>query len=176
MPGPMSRPSTSCSPASAARVTALSAILGMAAYLEGRPSRSVDMLGLAQKGGGVFAQLRIGRAGAAPETIEAPRIGMGQADLLLSADMVVAQGRTARPLLGADRTAAVLNADLQPTAQFVLNTATRYDRDGMLASVRSACREVITVPGVQAVEEALGDLIYLNVWLLGIAYQRGLVP
>ena len=104
-------------------VTALSAILGMAAHLEGRPSRSVDMLGLAQKGGGVFAQLRIGRAGAAPETIEAPRIGMGQADLLLSADMVVAHGRTARPLLGADRTAAVLNVDLQPTAQFVLDTA-----------------------------------------------------
>jgi indolepyruvate ferredoxin oxidoreductase len=26
------------------------------------------------------------------------------------------------------------------------------------------------------VEEALGDLIYLNVWLLGIAYQKGLVP
>ena len=157
-------------------VTALSAILGMAAHLEGRPSRSVDMLGLAQKGGGVFAQLRIGRAGADPATIEAPRIGMGQADLLLSADMVVAHGRTARPLLGADRTAAVLNVDLQPTAQFVLNTATRYDRDGMLASIRDACREVVTVPGVQVVEEALGDLIYLNVWLLGIAFQKGLVP
>ena len=134
------------------------------------------MLGLAQKGGGVFAQLRIGRVGAAPETIEAPRIGMGQADLLLSADMVVAHGRTARPLLGADRTAAVLNVDLQPTAQFVLDTATRYDRAGMLASIRDACREVVTVPGVQVVEEALGDLIYLNVWLLGIAYQKGLVP
>jgi indolepyruvate ferredoxin oxidoreductase len=35
---------------------------------------------------------------------------------------------------------------------------------------------VVTVPGVQAVEESLGDLIYLNVWLLGIAYQKGLVP
>jgi indolepyruvate ferredoxin oxidoreductase len=157
-------------------VTALSAILGMAGHLEGRPVRSVEMLGLAQKGGGVFAQLRIGRVDAAPETIEAPRIGMGQADLLLSADMVVAQGRTARPLLGADRTVAVLNADLQPTAQFVLDTSTRYDRAGMLASVREACREVLTVPGVQVVEEAFGDLIYLNVWLLGIAFQNGLVP
>ncbi|MBK1659389.1 indolepyruvate ferredoxin oxidoreductase family protein [Paracraurococcus ruber] len=157
-------------------VTALSAILGMAAHLEGRPSRSVDMLGLAQKGGGVFAQLRIGRPGAAPETIEAPRIGMGQADLMVSADMVVAHGRTARPLLGGDRTVAVLNADLQPTAQFVKDTSTRYDRAGMLASIRDACREVVTVPGVQAVEEALGDLIYLNVWLLGIAFQKGLVP
>jgi indolepyruvate ferredoxin oxidoreductase len=157
-------------------VTALSAILGMAGHLEGRPVRSVEMLGLAQKGGGVFAQLRIGRVDAAPETIEAPRIGMGQTDLLLSADMVVAQGRTARPLLGADRTVAVLNADLQPTAQFVLDTSTRYDRAGMLASVRGACREVLTVPGVQVVEEAFGDLIYLNVWLLGIAFQNGLVP
>ena len=157
-------------------VTALGAILAMAAHIEGRPVRSVDMLGLAQKGGGVFAQLRIGRVNAAPETIDAPRIGMGRADLLLSADMVVAQGRTARPLLGASRTVAVLNADLQPTAQFVLDTSTRYDREGMLASVRKACREVITMPGIQVVEEAMGDLIYLNVWLLGVAYQRGLLP
>jgi indolepyruvate ferredoxin oxidoreductase len=157
-------------------VTALGAILAMAAHIEGRPVRSVDMLGLAQKGGGVFAQLRIGRVGAAPESIDAPRIGMGKADLLLSADMVVAQGRTARPLLGADRTSAVLNVDLQPTAQFVMDTSTRYDRDGMLASVRKACREVITMPGIQVVEEALGDLIYLNVWLLGVAYQKGLLP
>jgi indolepyruvate ferredoxin oxidoreductase len=157
-------------------VTALGAILAMAGHLEGRPVRTVDMLGLAQKGGGVFAQLRIGRVGAAPETNEAPRIGMGQADLLLSADMVVAQGRTARPLLGRDRTVAVLNADLQPTAQFVQNTATRYDRAGMLASVQGACREVVTLPAIQVVEEALGDLIYLNVWLLGVAFQRGLLP
>ncbi len=157
-------------------VTALGAILAMAGHIEGRPVRSVDMLGLAQKGGGVFAQLRIGRVGAAPESIDAPRIGMGKADLLLSADMVVAQGRTARPLLGADRTSAVLNVDLQPTAQFVMDTSTRYDRDGMLASVRKACREVITMPGIQVVEEALGDLIYLNVWLLGVAYQKGLLP
>ncbi|MBX9699085.1 MAG: 2-oxoacid:acceptor oxidoreductase family protein, partial [Acetobacteraceae bacterium] len=139
-------------------------------------ARAVDMMGLAQKGGGVFAQLRIGRVEAAPETIESPRIGMGQADLLVSADLVVAQGRTARPLLGQGRTVAVLNTDLQPTAQFVLNTETRYDGAGMLASVQRACREVVTVPGVHAVEEALGDLIYLNVWLLGIAYQKGLVP
>ncbi len=78
-------------------VTSLSAILSMAAHLEGRPVRAMDQLGLAQKGGGVFAQLRIGRAGAAPESIRGPRIGLGQADLLLAADMVVAHGRSARP-------------------------------------------------------------------------------
>jgi indolepyruvate ferredoxin oxidoreductase len=157
-------------------VTALAAILGMAAHLEGRPVRSVDMLGLAQKGGGVYAQLRIGRVGAAPDDIAAPRIDLGAADLLVAADMVVAHGRTARPLLGPHRTVAVLNADLAPTAQFVLDTGTRYDRGGMLDAVRAACREVVALPAAAQVADALGDLIYLNVYLLGIAFQRGLVP
>ena len=157
-------------------VTALAAILAMAAHLEGRPVRTVDQLGLAQKGGGVYAQLRIGRAGAEPESIAGPRIGAGQADLLLAADMMVAHGRTARPLLGPERTAAVLNADLAPTAQFVRNTATRYDTATMLDSIRAACREVVALPGATRVVEELGDAIYLNVFLLGVAYQRGLVP
>ncbi len=157
-------------------VTALSAILGMAAHLEGRPVRSVDMLGLAQKGGGVYVQLRIGRVGAPADEIAGPRINAGSADLLVSADMVVAHGRTARPLLGPHRTVAVLNADLAPTAQFVLDTGTRYDRGGMLDSIRAACREVVALPAAAQVAEALGDLIHLNVWLLGVAYQRGLVP
>lgn len=157
-------------------VTALSAILGMAAHLEGRPVRSVDMLGLAQKGGGVYVQLRIGRVGAPADEIASPRINAGAADLLVAADMVVAHGRTARPLLGPGRTVAVLNADLAPTAQFVLDTGTRYDRGGMLDSVRAACREVVALPAAAQVADALGDLIYLNVYLLGIAHQRGLVP
>ena len=157
-------------------VSGMAAILAMAAHLENRPVRTVDQLGLAQKGGGVYAQLRIGAAGAAPETIAGPRIGMGQADLLIAADMMVAQGRTARPLLGPDRTVAVVNADLAPSAQFVLNTATRYDTDGMMASVRRACRDLIALPGATRVVEELGDAIYLNVFLLGVAFQRGLVP
>jgi indolepyruvate ferredoxin oxidoreductase len=157
-------------------VTALSAILGMAAHLEGRPVRSLDMLGLAQKGGGVYAQLRVGRVGAPHESIAVGRIGAGQADLLVAADMVVAHGRTARPLLGPGRTVAVLNADLAPTAQFVLDTATKYDSAGMMDAVRAACREVVALPAAAQVSEALGDLIYLNVYLLGVAHQRGLVP
>ena len=157
-------------------VTALSAILGMAAHLEGRPVRSLDMLGLAQKGGGVYAQLRVGRVGAPHESIAVGRIGAGQADLLVAADMVVAHGRTARPLLGSGRTVAVVNADLAPTAEFVLDTSTRYDSAGMMDAVRAACREVVAMPAAAQVAEALGDLIYLNVYLLGVAHQRGLVP
>jgi indolepyruvate ferredoxin oxidoreductase len=157
-------------------VTALGAILAMAAHMDGRPSRSVDTLGFAQKGGGVYVQLRIGRPGAGEETIPAPRIGAGQADVLLASDMVVAHGRNARPLLGPGRTAAVVNADLAPTAQFVRDTATRYEPDAMLDSLRAACRETHPLHATAEVVEALGDAIYLNIWLLGGAFQRGLVP
>jgi indolepyruvate ferredoxin oxidoreductase len=157
-------------------VLSLSAILAMAAHLEGRPIRAMDQLGLAQKGGGVFGQLRIGRAGAAPESIRGPRIGLGQADLLLAADMVVAHGRSARPMLGPARTVAVVNADLAPTAEFVRDPGTRYDRAGMIANLRTACREMALIPAASRVVAEMGDAIYLNVFLLGVAYQRGLIP
>jgi indolepyruvate ferredoxin oxidoreductase len=157
-------------------VSSLAAILAQAAHLEGRPVRSLDFLGLAQKGGGVYAQLRIGAPGAAPDSIAGARIGAGSADLLIAADMVVAHGRTARPLLGPDRTVAVVNADLAPTAQFVKDTGTRYRAAEMLESIRHACRQTIALPGATRVADELGDAVYLNVFLLGIAYQRGLVP
>ncbi|WP_245217086.1 indolepyruvate ferredoxin oxidoreductase family protein [Neoroseomonas nitratireducens] len=157
-------------------VSSLAAILAQAAHLEGRPVRSLDFLGLAQKGGGVYAQLRIGAVGASAESIAGARIAAGGADLLVAADMVVAHGKTARPLLGPARTASVVNADLAPTAQFVKDTGTRYRAAEMLESIRTACRQTIALPGATRVADELGDAVYLNVFLLGIAYQRGLVP
>jgi indolepyruvate ferredoxin oxidoreductase len=157
-------------------VTALGAILGMAAHLDGRPSRSVDTLGFAQKGGGVFVQLRIGRVGADEASIPAPRIAAGQADVLLAADPVVAHGRAARPLLGPARTVALVEDSVAPTAAFVRDTATRYDAAAMQASLRAVTKELHPMRGFAAVVEQLGDAIFLNVWLLGAAYQRGLIP
>jgi indolepyruvate ferredoxin oxidoreductase len=157
-------------------VSSLAAILAQAAHLEGRPVRSLDFLGLAQKGGGVYAQLRVGAVGAAPDAIAGARIGAGSADLLIAADMVVAHGTTARPLLGPARTAAVVNADLAPTAQFVKDTGTRYRAAEMLAAIRSVCRDTVALGGATRVTAELGDAVMLNVFLLGIAYQRGLVP
>jgi indolepyruvate ferredoxin oxidoreductase len=154
-------------------VTALSAILAMAAHLEGRPVRTLDMLGLAQKGGGVYAQLRIGRAG---EAVSSPRIGQGQADCLIAADLVGAHGRTARPLLGRERSHVVVSTDVLPTGAFVLNPETRDDPAAMLASLRAASRDVLALDGAHQVEQAFGDLIFLNIWLLGAAFQRGLLP
>ncbi|WP_424814747.1 indolepyruvate ferredoxin oxidoreductase family protein [Roseococcus sp. YIM B11640] len=154
-------------------VTALAAILAMAAHLEGRPVRTLDMLGLAQKGGGVYAQLRIGRPG---EAVTSPRIGQGQADAMIAADLVGAHGRTARPLLGPARSRVVVSTELFPTGRFVLNPETRDEGEPMLASLQAAAREVVTLDAAHQVERDFGDLIYLNIFLLGAAFQRGMVP
>jgi indolepyruvate ferredoxin oxidoreductase len=90
--------------------------------------------------------------------------------------MVVAHGRNARPLLGRDRSVAIVNADMAPTASFVRDTATRYDTQAMLDSLRDACRETHALHASAEVFRALGDAIHLNIWLLGVAFQRGLVP
>ncbi|WP_206934348.1 indolepyruvate ferredoxin oxidoreductase family protein [Roseococcus thiosulfatophilus] len=154
-------------------VTALSAILAMAAHIEGRPVRTLDMLGLAQKGGGVYAQLRIGQPGG---SVANPRIGQGQADAVIAADLVGAHGKVARPLLGPGRTRVVVSANVSPTGRFVLDPETREDAPAMLESVRAVAREVVALDGARIVERDFGDLIFLNIWLLGAAWQRGLVP
>jgi indolepyruvate ferredoxin oxidoreductase len=156
-------------------VTALSAILAMAAHIDGRPVRSMDQLGLAQKGGGVQAQLRIGAEGAPPETLAGPRIGAGQADLLIAADAIGAHGPAVRPLLSPDRTAAVVNADVAATAGFLLG-APRADAGAILDNLRAVSRDLTALPAAHRVEETLGDAIFLNVFLLGTAFQRGLLP
>ncbi len=155
-------------------VTALGAILAMAAHLEGRPVRTLDMLGLAQKGGGVYVQLRVGAPGGA--ALPTARIGSGQADCVIAADLIGAQGRVARPMMAAARTRVVVNADTSPTGAFVLDPETRDDPAAMLDSLRAAAADVLALPGAREVERGFGDLIFLNVWLLGAAWQRGLVP
>jgi hypothetical protein len=64
-------------------VVTVSAILGMAAHLEGKGVGVIDMAGLAQKGGAVYCHVKIGRT---PADVHAIRIAAGEADLLLGCD------------------------------------------------------------------------------------------
>ncbi len=58
----------------------------MAAHLEGKGFTSLDMAGLAQKGGAVWSHLQIA---AQPEDIKTVRLGSGGAKLVLGCDLVV---------------------------------------------------------------------------------------
>ena len=155
-------------------VLTVGAILGMAAHLEGKVPMILDMAGLAQKGGAVLSHVRIAR----PERIAtAPRIAAGGADLILAADPVVAAGKEAALLCDPARTAAVLNARVAPTSNFVRLRDFDFREAALLRAVEKRTRGREDFRDFAGAALALcGDEIAANLMMLGYAWQRGLVP
>ena len=155
-------------------VVTIGALLGMAAHLEGKGCGIIDMAGLAQKGGAVTSHIRI--AGT-PEDISAIRIGPGSADVLLGCDNLVSAEAGLLKLMRADGH-VVANSYEMPTGDFT------RDADATLPSADIAQRlsgivgedRAFIVNATQMALSLLGDAIAANLFLLGVAFQRGLIP
>ena len=155
-------------------VVTIGAIVGMAAHLEGRGFGGLDMAGLAQKGGAVWSHLQIARH---PDDIKTVRLGAGGANLVLGCDLVVSASQktmeTTRP-----GTRMVVNTHEQMTGAFT--------RDANFKFPGSSLRETIAhgvgkdnaefVDASRIATALLGDSIATNMFMLGFAFQRGLVP
>jgi indolepyruvate ferredoxin oxidoreductase len=154
-------------------ITSLAAILGMASHLDGNGFSSLDMTGLAQKGGAVLSHMRINDGS---EPINGSRIGTAMADLILAADPLVAVTQLALRAGGGDHTVTVLNNTVSPTAEFVHDRDTQYDMADNRRLLKNAAREIAEFDAHGAATRLLGDAMYANMMLLGFAWQRGLVP
>jgi indolepyruvate ferredoxin oxidoreductase len=150
-------------------------LLGMAAHLEGRGCSVLDFTGLAQKNGAVMSHIRLA---AKPEDIHAVRIAAGGADLLLGCDMVVAASPEALTRIETGVTRAVVNSYLAPTAGFVMNGDIDFEDAAMHRALRSATGErgIEFVDGSGLATALMGDAIASNLFMLGYAWQQGLVP
>jgi Pyruvate/2-oxoacid:ferredoxin oxidoreductase gamma subunit len=116
-------------------VITIGALLGMAAHLEGKGCSALDFTGLAQKNGAVMSHVRIA---AQPEDIGAVRIAAGGADLLLGCDIVVSASPAGLSRAEYTKTRAIINADLQPTASFVINPDIDFEIGAMQRAIRDA--------------------------------------
>ncbi len=154
-------------------VVTVSQLLGTAAHLDGKRVSTLDMTGLAQKGGAVFGHVRIGPP---EEPLHGTRIAPGRADLLLACDLITGASWDALCLADPDRTLAVVNTDVVPTAEFVLRQDTRHHGSERLARIRSLSREALTVDAADLCRRLLGGTATLNVFLLGYAWQQGRIP
>ncbi|MDE2198685.1 MAG: indolepyruvate ferredoxin oxidoreductase family protein [Rhodospirillales bacterium] len=156
-------------------IVTIGALIGMAAHLDGSHVTVLDQMGMAQKGGSVFSHIRL----AADEAqLHGLRIGQGHADLLLACDMVVAAGKEGLATLRRGVSRVVLNTHEVPTGDFVMHTDTRLPA----ARLRRSIVEAAGAENVDQVEASalatalLGDAIATNLFLLGYAWQKGLVP
>jgi indolepyruvate ferredoxin oxidoreductase len=156
-------------------VLTVGALLGMAAHLDGKASSVMDITGMAQKGGSVVTHLRFG---ATKEDLLATRLWENSADLMIGCDLVVSTGQPILDLVRAASAEIIVNDDLVPTAQFQQNNAIELNRDRLIdiLKIRVGVDRVTSVPATSTAVRLMGDSILTNVFMLGVALQKGLLP
>jgi len=154
-------------------VVTTSALLGMAAHLDGRAARTLDQTGLAQKFGAVTSHVQIAAADA---DLHAPRVAAGAADLLLGVDLVVSAGREALTAADGSRTAAVLDTHASMPAAFTREPDLAFPGDELRRRVERHCRDLHSLDASRLAEALVGDTLATNLLLAGYAWQQGLLP
>ena len=156
-------------------VVTIGALVSMAAHLEGIAFSTVDQFGMAQKGGAVTSHVRIA---ARPEDMRAIRLNAGAADLVLGCDSLVASGDLALNVMHPESTRVIVNTHEQITGQFARNPDLEFPTDSIVGRIRSAAGvgNVQLLDATRIATRLLGDAIASNLFLLGFAYQQGLVP
>ncbi|MEY2892418.1 MAG: hypothetical protein RJA98_2326 [Pseudomonadota bacterium] len=154
-------------------VVTIGAILGMAAHIEGRAVRVLDMAGLAQKGGAVMSHVRLA---ARAEQLHASRVPRAHADLLLGCDLMGSAAGDPLSALSQQRSRALMNTDVAPTGAFTRNPDWQASPEGLLARVTGAAHEVVSLDATRIATALLGDAVATNMFMLGHAWQKGWIP
>ena len=156
-------------------VVTIGAVLAMAAHLEGKGVSVLDVAGLAQKNGAVFSHIRIADD---PEKLKAVRIASGSARLMIGCDMITAAGAESLAKLRPGRSRAVVNAHRTMTADFTRVPDLAYPDDRLRAAIAGGtgadAADFVDATGLALA--LLGDSIGANMFMVGFAYQKGLLP
>ncbi|OUM28089.1 indolepyruvate ferredoxin oxidoreductase [Pseudomonas sp. 1239] len=169
-------------------VVTIGALLGMAAFIEGKGTLNLDMAGMAQKGGAVWSHIRIA---AHQEQLFAPRIAEGETALLLGCDLVVSANGETLSKLRQGVTHAVINTEQSITSAFVRTFALQaqsgdlqHHPDPQFQAQRMSAQiaEAVGVERADFVDASriatalMGDSIATNTFMLGYACQKGWLP
>lgn len=156
-------------------VITLGAVLAMAAHVEGKGAATYNMTGLAQKGGPVYSHLRFAES---PGALNAGRLDLGDADLVIACDLLAALAPEARQTIDQGRTRAVANSGIEPSATFQLFRDSGLPGNAELQSFATLIGRdrLATVDAAAFAKELTGDTIAANMIMVGYACQLGLLP
>lgn len=160
------------------------AILVRAGHEEGYRVVFADRKGLAIRNGGVYSQITFVNdrvEGPGTDCAVTASIPWGKADLLVGVDILEAaraidpreQYRVASP----DRTCAVLNMYKQPTVYSLLGRQ-EFDPEALRREILGHCLQEHSYANnlSEICERRLGSKQFVNIMMLGVAYQLGLIP
>ena len=156
-------------------VVTIGALLGMAAHIEGKGCSVLDMTGLAQKNGAVVSHVRIADS---PEQLYATRIAAGEAKLVLACDILTSVGYEAVAKMQKGVTKAVVNTALVMPADFTRDADLKFPLGSMEQEISDAVApgDAEFLDATKLATGLMGDSIATNLFMVGFAYQRGLIP
>ena len=155
-------------------VLTISALLGMAAHIEGKISTTLDLTGLAQKGGAVWSHIKIFSKDKIPFS---HKISPASTDLLLACDPIVAAKEEIQETFSKSKTYSVVNASLSPVADFVKERDIAFMEEETIDLIKKSCFELTSLlPASKIAEDLSNDAIGSNLVMLGAAFQAGLIP
>jgi len=156
-------------------VVTISAVLGQAAYLDGKGFGSIDMTGLAQKGGAVACHMKVAKRS---EDIHAIRVGTGNCDLVIGCDLVVTASNKVLDTIRPDHTTVVLSTYEMPVADFARKPDLRLPASELRRAIEERVRKgpLYALDAHEYAVKLFGDSIASNMFMLGYAFQKGAVP
>jgi indolepyruvate ferredoxin oxidoreductase len=156
-------------------IITVGAIVAMAAHLDRLEVAELDFTALAQKGGSVMCHLRIANGGM---PINQPRIEWGEADGVIVGDLIVGCLPDSIGTIRNGATRVLANTHLGSTAEFTRNPDFDPRKAELLQKVRFACGgdRLTSLDVHRMVQEQFGDTSAANMFLIGHAWQQGLIP
>jgi indolepyruvate ferredoxin oxidoreductase len=156
-------------------VVTVDALLVTAALLERRYAAHLDQTGLAQKGGAVLSNITF-----SDQPVQDPnKIAAGEADLVLAFDLLATVSADNLNRFHPERTVVVANTSQISTAEVVTDFHKRFPELERLQErldryTRRARNQYLN--SVAIAETLFGDHMPNNIFLVGVAYQLGLIP
>ena len=157
-------------------ISTVAAIIVMAARINKLYAQSMNFTGLAQKNGAVTSQIRIGREKSLYN--RSARLPNETADLLLGCDAVVSVSPSITRTLNPNKTIAIVNGRVEPVGVAGVHIGTVVD-DSLL---KKHLENHLAIENLQFIdisklaEHLVGDTVYANIMMLGIAAQKNLIP
>jgi len=157
-------------------ISTVAAIIVMAARIDKLFAQSMNFTGLAQKNGAVTSQIRIGHENSLYS--RSARLPNETADLLLGCDAVVSVSPSITRTLNPDKTIAIVNGRVEPVGVAGVHIGTVVD-DSLL---KKHLENHLKIENIQFIdisklaENLVGDTVYANIMMLGIAAQKNLIP
>jgi len=155
-------------------VVTVNALLATAAWIDNLASITLDQTGLAQKGGAVLSSIIFSE-----RPIEAAaKISYGNADLILGFDLLGAASQETLQRAHPDRTTAVVNTAEIPTGDIVRGHIRAAGPAGPVDLINAYTKRGhnIFIDATRLAEGLFASHMAVNIFLLGVAYQAGLLP